>query len=159
MTTRKDQEIILVKNVIDYGDLNENGRSSNLVKCFPNYESSKSGSLYDSASIDEKIIDILNFKDEGDSIGSIGDGNTGDFVDSLDDADFDEELEFICSLGLDDSEGCSLDNDKNGSSFEDYFNPYFENHPDELAMLSFYENFVLLELGFDEIINEVYFEE
>ena len=158
MNAQKNPEIILVKNVIDYGDLNEKNISSNLLKSFPNYRSSKSCLENDSSSLDEKIIDILNFKDENDSVGSFVNENNDDLADALDDG-FDEELEFICSLGLETSESPWASTGIDRDSLENYFNPYFESHPDELAMLSFYDDFVLLELGLDDMIKEVYFEE
>lgn len=155
MTFGNDKENIFVKNVVDYGDLSKSDRSSNIGKFFPNPQSPKSDSDSVSSSIDEKIINILTFKDERDSNGSNDDGTSDDSVDDMDYSLFDEELEYICSLGFNPFEEMGINRD----SLEDYFNPYLENHPEEIAFLSVFEDFTLVQMSFSDMIKEVYFEE
>ncbi|MBR5503876.1 MAG: hypothetical protein IKV87_05495 [Methanobrevibacter sp.] len=169
MTFEKNNEKMYVKNAVDYVDLNSREKSSNQTTGISSLKSSNSSSDSDLSSIDKKIIDILNFCDdqEGDSSDSNDfdlEGVGCNIVDNLDNADLDndgldEELDLLCSLGIcpfeEENDSTGIDKD----SFADYFNPAFENHPDELAMLSFFNDFVLVELSFDDLIREVYFEE
>ena len=78
---------------------------------------------------------------------------------NMDDSDLLEGLN--CSLD-DVFEPCNIEEDSMGiniDSLEDYFNPAFETHPEELSILSFFDDFVLVEMGFNDMINELYFEE
>ena len=177
MNFEKNKENIYVKNAVDYEYLNSRNKDSRQADSVSNSEAIESSSDYNLSSIDKKIMNILNFCDDdvegnsSESCDSNMDGTGGNPVDCLDDADLDDELELICSLGLNPFEGggenlgldsfgegneaIGIDND----SFADYFNPSFENHPDEVAMLSFFNDFVLVEMSFDDLIREVYFEE
>ena len=171
MTFEKDKETIYVKNIVDYSGYKQNHWSSNAEKRVFDIDSISSNNDFKSlqidsdsrsSSVDEKIINILNFQDELIGIESSDDASAmdnedGDGGDDLDGTDFDEELEFICSLGISPNKGEPTGIDKD--SFDDYFNPAFQNDPDELAFLSFFDDFVLVEMGFDDMIREVYFEE
>ena len=70
--------------------------------------------------------------------------STSDCLDLLD--DFGDELEDF--------------NDKDIlDSFEEFITPFMEENPDELAMLGFFNDFRLVEMGMEDFIREVYFEE
>lgn len=160
MAFKKDKETIYVKNIVDYSDYNPNQVSSNIDKRSSGFSSLKRNSSSDLSAIDEKILNILNFEDELDDLESDSGGrNINEDLDSLDDldsADFDDEAEFICSLGLNAQEDKISGIDK--ESLEDYYNPALLDS-DELEFLSLFDDFILVEMGFDDMLREVYFED
>jgi len=161
MKFEKDKETIYVKNIVDYSDYKPNHVSSNIDKMGSGFNSINPDSFSDLSSIDEKILNILNFEDELNGLeDDSGDGNSNediDSIDDLDDADLDDELEFICSLGINpkDDNILGIEND----SLADYYNPVFLDSDDELEFLSLFDDFVLVEMGFDDMVREVYFED
>ncbi len=163
MSSEKDNKTMYVKNIVDYGDYKANKEESIENQRFPNSESIYDSSDSDSSSIEERIVKILkgelDFDEEGGFVDSKGTGDCDNLMGNMDDSDLLEGLN--CSLD-DVFEPCNIEEDSMGiniDSLEDYFNPAFETHPEELSILSFFDDFVLVEMGFNDMINELYFEE
>ena len=108
------------------------------------------------------LLDDFGLDDFGGELEDFNDKGILDSFDDLDCLDSHEALENLndSEISKTNDNNSSLKNDGiNANSLNEMINPFIEENPDELAMLGFFNDFRLVEMGMGDFIREVYFED